>query len=559
MPFPTERGFGERNDIADRRVDALARDTILLVRERQMSTRESLVRSREETMDKRDNLAQEREHTLGTRESGVGDHERGMREAERLKRVLESHIVKLRQANEHLVITTVRTQAMAEQIQQARDRMGHMAHHDFLTDLPNRLLLKERLAQAIALAQRKGHRLAVLFIDLDRFKVINDSLGHAVGDQLLQEVGQRLLAAVRGSDTAGRQGGDEFVVLLTEVANERAVSELTDKMCKAIAEPYQLAGQVVHIGATIGISIYPDDGDDADTLIRNADVAMYHGKLDGRDRCSFYRPEMNLRAVERQRTEADLHRALDRGEFELYYQPKVNLHTGAITGSEALLRWTHPEQGAVAPARFIPVAEECGLIVPIGRWVLREACLQAQRWNLAGLRPGSVAVNISALEFRHTDFVAGLRAVLAESGLAPSSLELEITEGVLMRDVNASAAILHELKAIGVMLAIDDFGTGYSSLSYLNQFPIDVLKIDQSFVREIGASGGDGVIVGAVIAMGSSLGQRVVAEGVEEREQLQFLCARQCQEGQGYLFSRPLSAHGFAAFLTRPGAACLHC
>ena len=497
-----------------------------------------------------DAVLAERRGRVSAREAAVSAREG---DAARMKRALHGHIAKLRQANEHLLIATLDAQAMTDEVRRAKDALGHMAHHDFLTHLPNRLLLMERMAQAIGMAQRQRSRMAVLFIDLDRFKVINDSLGHAVGDLLLQAVGRRLLSAIRASDTASRQGGDEFVVLLAEVADERAVSEFADKLCRALAEPYELGGETVHIGGTIGISMYPDDGAQADGLIRNADVAMYHGKRSGRNRCYFYRPEMNLRALERQSVEADLHRALGQGEFELYYQPRVNLDSGAIAGAEALLRWTHPRHGPMAPSRFIPVAEECGLIVPIGQWVLREACGQAARWKSDGLDPGVIAVNISALEFRDDGFADRLRAILADSGMAPRCLELEITEGVLMDDAGASAAILTELKKIGVLLAIDDFGTGYSSLSYLNRFPVDVLKIDQSFVREISVASGDGIIVGAVIAMGASLGHKVVAEGVERQAQLNFLREHHCHEAQGYLFSRPLPASRFAALLPRGG------
>ncbi|MEV4777953.1 putative bifunctional diguanylate cyclase/phosphodiesterase [Burkholderia sp. LMU1-1-1.1] len=504
----------------DRRAEGKAADAALADRGRQMSAREAVVGAGEEA-------------------------------SAQMKRTLHRHISKLRQANAHLVIATLEAHVMTEEVRRAKDALGHMAHHDFLTNLPNRLLLMERMAQAIGMAQRQGSKMAVLFIDLDRFKVINDSLGHAIGDLLLQAVGRRLLAAIRASDTASRQGGDEFVVLLAEVADERSVSGFADKLCRALAEPYELDGQTVHIGGTIGISMYPDDGEQAATLIGNADVAMYHGKQSGRDRCYFYRPEMNLRALERQRVEADLHRALTRGEFDLHYQPRVNLASGAIAGAEALLRWTHPEHGAVAPSRFIPVAEACGLIVPIGHWVLREACMQVARWKGSGRDPGVIAVNISALEFRDDGFTGRLRAALADSGMAPRCLELEITEGVLMDDAGASAAILAELKEIGVLLAIDDFGTGYSSLSYLNRFPVDVLKIDQSFVREIGAAPADGIIVGAVIAMGASLGHKVVAEGVEHQAQLEFLRAHHCDEGQGFLFGRPMPASAFAALLAR--------
>jgi diguanylate cyclase (GGDEF)-like protein len=503
---------------------------------RAMPSREQAVTAREEAANRRDKLTREREQALRQREDMASTRDKMM--------------CQLRQANEQLVITTIEAQIMTEQIQRTKDQMGHMAHHDPLTDLPNRIALMERLKRAIKLAKRRDTRLAVLFLDLDRFKIINDSLGHAVGDALLGAVAKRLLASVRATDTASRQGGDEFVVLLFEVADERAVCEVVENMCKELTAPYSLQGQTVHIGVTVGISMYPDDGDDAATLISNADVAMYHGKNSGRGQYHFFHAGMNARVVERQRMEADLHRALERHEFVLHYQPKVNLGSGAITGSEALLRWDRPEQGMTAPGDFIPVSEACGLIVPIGRWVLAEACAQAKRWRDAGLDPGSVAVNISAPEFRRPDFVARVRSLLKAMELAPASLELEITESVLMQDAPASAAILHELKDMGVLLAVDDFGTGYSSLSYLRQFPIDVLKIDQSFVHDIGASRDNGVIVSAVIAMGNSLGQRVIAEGVEQPAQLRFLKQHHCDEGQGFLFSRPLSAANFATLLT---------
>jgi len=303
------------------------------------------------------------------------------------------------------------------------------------------------------------------------------------------------------------------------------------------------------VTASIGISVYPADGQDAETMIKNADTAMYQAKEKGRNNYQFFKSDMNVRAVERQAIEASLRRALARQEFVLHYQPKVNMDTGKITGSEVLLRWMHPEGGMMLPDRFVPIAEDCGLIVPIGRWVLREACAQAKRWKDAGLKPASVAVNISALEFRHKDFVEGVRGILTETGLDPCCLQLEITESALMRDAESSTAILQQLKNIGVQLAVDDFGTGYSSLSYLNQFPIDVLKIDGSFVHEIGSTNGNGIIVSAIIAMGTSLKQRVVAEGVEEQAQLAFLKAQHCEEGQGYFFSLPLIAEQFAALL----------
>jgi diguanylate cyclase (GGDEF)-like protein/PAS domain S-box-containing protein len=429
-------------------------------------------------------------------------------------------------------------------------KMAHLAQHDFLTGLPNRVLLNDRIAQAIAMARRRGAHLAALFLDLDNFKNINDSLGHAVGDKLLQSVARRLAGCVRESDTVSRQGGDEFVILLAEDKRAEDAALAAEKILAAMASPHALGDLELHVSTSIGVSVYPADGQDADTLIKNADTAMYHAKEKGRNNFQFFRNDMNIRAVERQLIESQLRRALDQQEFVLHYQPKVDLTTGKITGVEALIRWQHPEWGTVLPERFIPVAEDCGLIVPIGRWVLREACLQAQRWGNAGIKPVSVAVNISSLEFRRKDFFDSVRATLDDIGLDPHCLQLEITESILMRDVDASNAILRQFKNLGVQLAVDDFGTGYSSLSYLKQFPIDVLKIDQSFVRDIDPDQPDnGIIVSAVIGMGTSLHQRVIAEGVENQRQLDFLRARHCDEAQGYLFSRPLAAAQFTALL----------
>jgi diguanylate cyclase (GGDEF)-like protein/PAS domain S-box-containing protein len=424
-------------------------------------------------------------------------------------------------------------------------KMAHLAQHDFLTDLPNRMMLSDRVANAIALARRHGKQRAVLFLDLDGFKHINDSLGHPIGDKLIQSIALRLVACVRSSDTVSRQGGDEFVILLSEIEHAKDAARSAEKMLLALAAPHSIAGRELHITASIGISVYPDDGPDAETLVRCADTAMYHAKDKGRNNYQFFTKEMNVRAVERQSLEGSLRRALERREFVLHYQPKINLETGAITGVEALIRWRHPERGLMPPALFVPIAEDCGLIVPIGRWVLREACRQAQAWIDAGLPPLSVAVNISALEFQSKDFLEGVRATLKETRLNPRHLELELTESVLMQDVGSTAPALIALKALGVRLAIDDFGTGYSSLSYLRQFPIDTLKIDQSFVREITAGSLDDTIVGAVISMGKTLKQKVVAEGVETGEQLAFLQRQHCGEGQGYHFSRPVSAEEF--------------
>ncbi|MCG2584465.1 EAL domain-containing protein [Massilia sp. TS11] len=428
--------------------------------------------------------------------------------------------------------------------------MRHLAQHDYLTNLPNRLLLNDRIEQAIAMARRHDAHLAVLFLDLDKFKHINDSLGHAVGDKLLRSVSQRLLACVRTSDTVSRQGGDEFVILLAEDRRVEDAALTAEKILAALNRPHWIGGNELSASTSIGISVFPADGEDAGTLIKNADTAMYHAKERGRNNYQFFREEMNTRAVERQRIEADLRGAIARAELQVFYQPKVDLLTRRITGVEALLRWQHPQWGLLLPERFVAVAEDCGLILPIGRWVLEQACLQAVRWRADGLHPISVAVNVSALEFRNKDFYEHVCDTIRTTGVDPHCLQLELTESVLMRDVDASAAVLSKFKACGVQIAVDDFGTGYSSLSYLNQFPIDVLKIDQSFVHAINAGAErNGAIVSAVIGMGNNLHQRVIAEGVEDLAQLAFLRARQCPEGQGYLFSRPVDAAAMQGML----------
>jgi len=432
--------------------------------------------------------------------------------------------------------------AMAQQI-------IHSAEHDFLTGLPNRVLLNDRVNQAVALAQRYMKRVAILFLDLDGFKHINDSLGHPVGDKLLQSISRRLVSCVRGADTVSRQGGDEFVILLTEVEHPEDGAITARRMLKAVAESHSVDQHDLHVTTSIGISICPDDGTDAETLIKNADTAMYQAKENGRQSYQFFKPAMNIRAVERQSIEESLRSALDRHEFALHYQPKVNLKTGEITGAEALIRWTHPVRGPISPAQFIPIAEDSGLIVPIGNWVLREACKQASDWIRAGLPLATMAVNISAMEFRRENFLGGVFAILGETGLAPGFLELELTETVLMQHADSTESILKTLRAKGVQLAVDDFGTGYSSLSYLRKFPIDALKIDQSFVRQITTAPDDTTIVTAVISMGRSLKMRVVAEGVETLEQLTFLQANHCEEAQGYYFSRPVPAPQFADLL----------
>jgi diguanylate cyclase (GGDEF)-like protein/PAS domain S-box-containing protein len=430
-------------------------------------------------------------------------------------------------------------------------KMTHSAQHDVVTNLPNRLLLNDRITQSIALALRQNKSIAVIFLDLDRFKYINDSLGHETGDKLLRSVSKRLLASVRGSDTVSRQGGDEFVILLSEISHPEDAAKSAKKILTSLSAPHSIAGQDLHIDGSIGISVYPEDGEDAETLIKNADTAMYHAKGAGRNNFQFFKGDMNLRAVERQSLEVSLRHALEGEQFLLHYQPKVNLDTGEITGVEALIRWQHPDRGLISPGRFIPIAEDCGLIVPIGRWVLREACRQTREWQDAGWLRLPIAVNVSALEFRDPGFVDSVRTVLQETGLQARYLELELTEGVLMEDGQCTAAVLQELKKMGVQLAVDDFGTGYSSLSYLQQFPIDVLKIDQSFVHHITGNPDDSSIVSAIIDMGKNLKQRVIAEGVETQGQLAFLQAQRCAEGQGYFFSRPLAAAQFAYLLQK--------
>jgi diguanylate cyclase (GGDEF)-like protein/PAS domain S-box-containing protein len=425
-------------------------------------------------------------------------------------------------------------------------RLSHLASHDPLTDLPNRLLLGDRLARSLALAHRHDGRLAVLFLDVDHFKRINDSFGHSLGDELLRSIGREVTMCVRSSDTVSRHGGDEFVVVLSELEHAEDAAEGARKIIAALTRPHNLAGQELHITVSIGISIYPDDGGDAETLLKCADMALYHAKDQGRDGYRFFESHLNARAVERQSIEAGLHSALDKQEFELLYQPKMNLKTGAVSGAEALIRWHRPDWGLVEPGQFVTIAEDCGLISPIGRWVLHEACRQARQWQDAGLRPVPVSVNVSAVEFRSRTFLETIVAILKETDLDPGCLEIELTETALMAHVDATKSVLYALKTLGVRLAIDDFGTGWSSLSYLRHFPVDTLKIDQSFVQVIRSSSNRAPIVSAVIRMAKSLKLQVVAEGVETRDQLAFLQAENCAEGQGDYFSRPVTASQFA-------------
>jgi diguanylate cyclase (GGDEF)-like protein len=437
-----------------------------------------------------------------------------------------------------------------EALRNSEASLSYSAQHDFLTGLPNRMLLNDRVNQAIAYAPRFDKKLAVLFLDLDGFKHINDSLGHPIGDKLLQSIAKRLVKCVRISDTVSRQGGDEFVVLLSEMAQSEDAAITARRMLQTVAESHSIDQHDLHVTASIGVSVFPDDGKDAETLIKNADMAMYQAKENGRQSYQFFKPAMNVRAVARQSIEESLRRALERREFALVYQPIVSLKSGEITGAETLLRWTHPTRGAVSPAKFIPVAEDSGLILAIDRWVLREACAQSRAWVEAELPQVKMSVNVSAMEFRNEKFLEGIFAILEETGLDPRYLELELTESVLMKRPASTESILKALRSAGVQLAVDDFGTGYSSLSYLRKFSMDVLKIDQSFVRQITTAPDETSIVTAMISMGRSLDLRVVAEGVETREELAFLQERQCDEAQGFYFSRPVAAEQFAKLLS---------
>ena len=512
-------------------------------------SREKLVTAREDTAKLRENAAGLREAAAHLREEAATSREREIRVSETIQAASDDHIIKLQQANAHLVVATIEAHKLAEQIEAAKVQLDHLVHHDVLTGLPNRILLQDRLIQAMESACRQGRQLAVMFMDLDQFKHINDSLGHAIGDKLLQSVAQRLMDCVRHSDTISRQGGDEFVVLLPYIENPESAGVCAQKMLATLALPHRIDQHELHISVSIGISIYPDDGQDAETQIKNADIAMYQAKENGRNNYKFFEQDMNARAVQRQSVEVSLRRALERQEFVLHYQPKINLQSGAIVGVEALIRWQHPEQGLLLPAQFVSIAEDCGLILPIGRWVLREACLQARSWQQAGLPPIIVAVNISALEFRDKDFLENIRAVIEKTGLEPRYLELELTESILMQDAASTDSMLHALANFGVKLAIDDFGTGYSSLSYLKLFPINTLKIDQSFVNQMCSNLDDAAIVSAVTSMGKSLKLCVIAEGVESSEQSAFLLAQHCDEGQGYYFGCPMVAEALATLL----------
>ena len=433
-----------------------------------------------------------------------------------------------------------RLKAEALERQQANEKIWHVAHHDILTGLPNRALLDDRLAQALRHAKRKKRKAAVLFLDLDRFKSINDSLGHALGDELLKQVAARLTNAVRAVDTVSRLGGDEFVVLLHDLDSGDRAMHVTEKIFSSLQAPFLIGHHELRATPSIGISLFPDDGEYADVLMKNADAAMYHAKAMGRNTFQFFAPQMNERAERLFHLEHRLRRAIDEGQLVLHYQPQVNLETGQVCGMEALVRWHDPERGTISPAEFIPLAEEIGLIIPLGKWVMNEALRQNRAWQDAGFPALPMSINLSPRQFRESNLTEQVSELLKRHGQPPALLELEITESSLMDDVERARATLEELAAMGVSLAIDDFGTGYSSLNYLKRLPLSKLKIDQSFVRDLATDADDSAIVNAIVGLSRSLGLSTVAEGVESEDQLAALRRLGCTKIQGYYFSRPL-------------------
>lgn len=434
----------------------------------------------------------------------------------------------------------------------AEERLIDLAHFDQLTGLPNRTLFQDRLRQALPQASRNGKLVALLFLDLDRFKLVNDSLGHTVGDLLLKEAAGRLTHCVRKSDTVARLGGDEFTVVLTNITSVHDAAKVAQKILDDFSRPFGLQGPELFVTPSIGITLYPFDGDDIDLLLKNADTAMYRAKQMGRNNYQFYSAEMNTATIAQLTLESSLRYALKREEFRIHYQPQVDLKTGCITSVEALLRWQHPSLGLVSPQEFIPIAEETGLIVPIGEWVLRTACAQAAAWQKANLPLMHMVVNLSIRQFKQPQLIETVERILGETGLSPRHLGLELTESMLMENEERTVSVLTELNKLGVQISIDDFGTGYSSLRYLKCFPIHILKIDQSFVREIETNATDAAIVTSIIALARNLGLRVVAEGVESAAQLKFLRANGCDGMQGYYFSKPLSSEALEKKLSAP-------
>ncbi len=432
----------------------------------------------------------------------------------------------------------------------AESRIEFLAHHDALTALPNRVLARDRVEVAMAFAERSKHKMALLFLDLDNFKTVNDSLGHTMGDALLKAVALRLRSCVRDTDTISRQGGDEFLIVLPEVSDSDAIAAITSKLLESMSRPFNIEGHELGISVSAGIAVFPDDGTDIDALLKKADTAMYHAKEAGRSTYRFFSEQMNVDAVEHLRIQADLRRALEQGEFHLHYQPQIDLATNRTVGAEALIRWNHPELGLIPPARFIPVAEAGGMIVAIGDWVLREACRQAVSWHNAGFPELVVAVNLSAIQFKRSDLQKSVLYALEESGLEPRCLELELTESIMIADTEIVLDTVKRLKALGVKLSLDDFGTGYSSLSYLKRFPLDKLKIDQSFIRDMASDADNAAIVRAIIQLARTLSLRTIAEGVEDESTADHLRIHHCDEAQGYYFARPMPASEFLEYLT---------
>src|SRR5688572_10821380 len=437
---------------------------------------------------------------------------------------------------------------------EAEEKLVYLAHYDGLTGLPNRVLFLDRLQQMLAQARRRGRQAAVMFLDLDRFKVVNDTLGHAVGDELLRNVAQRLSYCIRVGDTVARFSGDEFVLIVNDLREAEDARHIAQKVLQAFTDPFRLNGHEVFVSTSIGIAMFPADGEDEQTLLKSADTAMYRAKESGRDNFQFYTREMNARAMYRLELENSLRHALERGEFRLHYQPKACLVTGRVTGVEALLRWERPGHGLVPPAEFVPLLEDTGLIVPVGEWVISEACRQVQAWRKAGRDPVSIAINISARQFAARNLGEIIKRVLDKHNADPRYIELELTESLLMVNTEEAVRTLEYLKSLGLRLSIDDFGTGYSSLAYLKRFPIDALKIDRSFIDEITTDPDDATITRAVIGMAHNLGLKVVAEGVETEAQLSFLSAYGCDEAQGYYFARPQHPREISKLLDRAQA-----
>lgn len=449
------------------------------------------------------------------------------------------------ETNDDQILRSYATIRAVNERKRAEEKIVHMAYHDALTNLPNRLMFDEKLKSCFEEAERAGRMMAILFFDLDRFKVINDTLGHHVGDQLLQTLARKLQVYVSEKDIVARFGGDEFIILLTDLAHIDEAAQFAKGIPALLEEPFLIEDQELFVTASIGISIYPNDGVEPDILLKNADIALYRSKEKGGNAYHYYHPDMNKRSLHRLNLEIQLRKALERDEFEIYYQPIVDLKNGSVLGMESLIRWKHPEWGLVSPGDFIPLAEETGLIVPIGNWVLRQACIQTKAWQSQGFSPLVVAVNISAIQFHQIHFVQIVMDALEESGLAPDQLCLEITENIAMNNVPYIIETMQKLKQLGVRISIDDFGTGYSSLSYLKRFRVHTLKIDQSFIRDVTSDEDNAAIVTALIAMSHRLKIKSLAEGVETKEQLEFLISQGCDEIQGYVFSKPMPAADF--------------